>query len=81
MTQFVATECCALLCTYLPGKLMEILQICRRKLLLLSVNYVPVVNLFDHRNPPCCVSAKVRVDEQKGIFYMKKRSCLWLVFR
>lgn len=48
---------------------MEILQICRRKLLLLSVTCIPVVSLFDHRNPPCCVSAAVRIDEQKNIFY------------
>lgn len=48
---------------------MEILQICRRKLLLLSVTYIPVVSLFDHRNPPSCVSAKVRIVEQKGVLY------------
>lgn len=48
---------------------MEIFQICRRKLLVLSVTYIPVVSLFDHRNPLCCVSAKVRIDEQKSILY------------
>lgn len=54
---------------YLPGKLMETFQICRRKLLLLLVTYIPVVSLSDHRNPLCCVSAKVRIDEWKSILY------------
>lgn len=48
---------------------MEILHIRRRKLLLLSVTHVPLVSLFDHRNPPSCVSAKVRTVEQKGVLY------------
>lgn len=69
MTQLVASQCCALLCTYLPGKALGNSQIYRRKLLLLSATYIPVVSLFDHRNPPCCASAKVRTDEERSILY------------
>lgn len=37
---------------------MEILQICRRKLLSLLIAYIPVLRLFEGRDPLCCVSAK-----------------------
>lgn len=69
MTQLIASSavhCCVLTCL---GKLLEILQICRRKLLLLSVAYIHVVSLFGQRNPPCCVSAEVRTDEQRSILH------------
>lgn len=56
-TACMPVQCIAVyLCAW--ETLVEILQICGRKLFLLLIAYIPVLRLFEDRDPLYCVSAK-----------------------